>query len=115
MLRWFAVALVVLGLTPAGARSVTLGPGDFVLASVSYQHVDLIKLDRATFTPTVFSSGPLLTYASHVAVDLRGRVLVTDNYAGVVVVDPVTGAQSVLASPAGTFSSLRIAYLQLRL
>lgn len=98
MLRWFAAALVVLALTPAGARSVTLAPGDFVLASVSYQHVDLIKLDGATFTPTVFSSGPLLTHAWHVAVDLRGRVLVTDDYAGVVAVDPVTGSQSVIAS-----------------
>lgn len=98
MIRWSAAALVVLGLAPTGVLAVTLSPGDFVLASGTYQHVDLIKLDGATFSPTVFSSGPLVTRASHVAVDLRGRVLVTDTYAGVVAVDPVSGSQAVLTS-----------------
>jgi sugar lactone lactonase YvrE len=83
------------------AGAVALNPGDFILATHPLQTTgpcQIVRLDHASFTPTVISSGPLVTYAWHIAVDLRGRILVTDFYAGIVVVDAATGAQSVFAS-----------------
>jgi hypothetical protein len=89
--------LGVLGAPPPFAA--TLKSGDFVLADRStYGSCRIVVLDHATFAPTVVSAGPLVTNPAHVAIDVQGRIFVTDYYQGLVAIDAVTGSQSVFAS-----------------
>ena len=107
VMRWslrLAALIVVAGsLNAWTVEAAGLNPGDFVLAATPPQYgapYQILKLDHAGFTPTVISSGPLVTWALHIAVDLRGRILVSDSYAGIVVIDAVTGTQSIFVSAA---------------
>lgn len=94
-----AVVAVVAAIGWASARAATLHRGDFVLANTAtYGTCQVVVLDHTSFAPTVVSTGPLVTRPSHVAVDMRGRILVTDYDRGIVAVDPGSGSQSVLAS-----------------
>jgi hypothetical protein len=89
---------------PAGA-GVVLHAGDLVMVDSSRWLTNppfgLWRVDPATLDTTLITSGGLLVQPSHVAVDRAGIIYVTDYTSGVVSVDPATGAQSLLLSPAG--------------
>lgn len=96
-----AVLALVLPSPSSTLLAAPLNPGDFVLVSWPTSGGPpslIVRLDHGSLTPSFISNGPLVTHASHVTVDGRGRILVTDIYSGVVVVNPATGDQSVLAS-----------------
>lgn len=85
------------------AHAVQLQPGDLVLVESRSSTVatrgDVFRLDPATLAPTRIGGGPLTASPNGVAVDLTGRILVADYYAGLVAVNPANGSQSVLVSP----------------
>lgn len=95
-----AAGLVLLSLgDPFAARAVTLTPGDFVLLTPPRGGIDrLLVLDAALSTSTLIAEGGLLVDGTDLVVRSSGDVLVTTPASGVVRVDPVSGAQSVLAS-----------------
>lgn len=78
----------------AAARAETLHPGDVVVVAEPYNHI--VLLDPATFSGTVISLGPILVHPQAIAVDHTGRILVADQDAGIVQVDPASGSQAVL-------------------
>ena len=85
------------------SAGVSLRSGDVVLVD-SYYFAPPIpavwRLDPATLDTTRISSGGLLVRPDRVAVDANGQIVVADQVSGVVSIDPETGAQTLLASPA---------------
>ena len=85
------------------ARAVTLHSGDLVLVTGVQQYLGVhhvYRLDPATLDTTTICGPGLLSLANSVAVDPHGQVLVADANAGIVRIDPLTGAQSVIVTVA---------------
>jgi len=89
------VLLLLVSAHALAAPSAKLHPGDFVM--ISEWGGRLVVLDGASFAVTEIASGGHLVYATDVAVTSGGRVLLTTSSAGVVSVDPSSGATSVVA------------------
>lgn len=80
-----------------------LHAGDVLVASTVYNQGGpwiLWQLSSATRDTTRLSTGGLLRGPSQIALSLDGGVLVADEVSGLVRIDPATGAQQLLASPA---------------
>ena len=102
---WAAAALALLAASgPPAHAGVTLRAGDVVMVD-SYVYPSPVpavwRLDPVTLDTTLIASGGLLVHPDRVAVDGSGRVVVADRVSGVVAIDPATGAQTLVASPAG--------------
>lgn len=90
-----AAALVISleGMEEAGA--VTLKPGDIL---VNDGNGTVIKIDPATGTQTVITTGGVLSFAGGMAIDTDGQILVAGigNAAGIIRIDPETGTLTVV-------------------
>ena len=90
-------------LIASSANAVTLHSDDLVLVTGVQQYLGVhhvYRLDPASLDTTTICGPGVLSLANSVAVDPQGQVWVTDVYAGIVRIDPATGAQSVLATVA---------------
>jgi DNA-binding beta-propeller fold protein YncE len=99
--RLFAAAALLLALASPVAHGASLHAGDVLVASTVYGYgapYALWRLDPVTRDTTRLSTGGLLSFPSQLALSPDGGVLVADWNTGLVRIDPVTGAQQLLAS-----------------
>jgi hypothetical protein len=78
-------------LVASAARAVELRPGDIVAINSSSARESLFRIDPETGAQELIASGATLRGGFGVAIDARDHILVTVG-AGVLQVDPVTGA-----------------------
>jgi len=100
------VLVLLLALPATRASAVALAPGDLLMLTGRPWTTTwaLLRIDRATGTvrDTVASAGALVTDPNGLVATPDGSVIVADRAAGLVRVDPATGAQTVL-TPAASF------------
>ena len=85
--------------TSGSAVAVTLVPGDIV--AVDIVNASLIRIEASTGIAQTILSGGLLNNPRDIAVARSGLIYVTDS-TGLLVIDPVSGSQSVLADRTGS-------------
>ena len=96
-----SMGLICLGatFTSGSAVAVTLVPGDIV--AVDIVNASLIRIEASTGIAQTILSGGLLNNPRDIAVAQSGLIYVTDS-TGLLVIDPVSGSQSVLADRTGS-------------
>lgn len=95
-------AALFLGVWAAPSAAVALVPGDLVVVAMGPSGgFDVWRLDPVSFATSLISSAGLLKDPRRIAVGNDATIYVADRTSGVLAIDPRTGAQSVLVSPAG--------------
>jgi hypothetical protein len=98
--RAMVASLVLLVAHTAARAELTLRSGDVLLALEQNGVSSVARVDPGTGSLTTVSAGNHLSSVSDMAVRGDGTIFVTDRNAGLIRINPTTGAQTVVASNA---------------